>query len=83
MRFIFFCLLLFMGTFDLFAQSGLVAHYSFDDCAVTDETGMSVDGVISGAPACGCGVEGNALYFDGQSDYLEFFNKSWSIISQD
>lgn len=65
------------------AQQGLVAHYSFDDCAVTDETGMSVNGVISGNPSCGCGVEGNALYFDGQSDYVEFFSNAGTILSQD
>ena len=65
------------------AQQGLVAHYSFDDCAVTDETGMSVDGVISGDPACGCGVERNALYFDGQDDYVEFFSNAGTILSQD
>ena len=76
-------MLLLSSTFNAVGQNGLVAHYSFDDCAVTDETGMSVDGVISGSPECGCGVEGNALYFDGQNDYVEFFNNAGSLLSQD
>ena len=53
-------------------DSGLVAHYTFNKCDATDETGGGSDGVIFGNPGCRCGVEEDALWLDGVNDYLEF-----------
>lgn len=53
-------------------SDGLVAHYSFNTCQPTDLTGGGSDGKVSGAPNCHCGVEGNALFFDGINDFVEF-----------
>ena len=66
-----------------YSQSGLVAHFSFDDCAVTDELGNSPDGIIGGNPDCGCGAVGNALIFDGVNDYVDFQNNYSDLLSQD
>ena len=63
--------------------NGLVGHYTFDDCAVTDDTGNSPDGVITGNPDCRCGPVGNALFFDGQGDYVEFFSDYSDLLSKD
>lgn len=62
---------------------GLVSHYSFDDCAVTDDTGQSPDGLIFGDPQCGCGPEGNALYFDGVDDYVDFQSDVSELLAKD
>lgn len=61
---------------------GLVAYYSFDNCDAADEVGTAPDGVISGNPGCGCGPVGNALYFDGQNDYIEFLSDYGDLLSQ-
>ena len=54
-------------------DSGLVAYYSFNDCQVTDITGNGSDGKILGSGGdCRCGVEGNGILLDGQTDYIEF-----------
>ena len=62
---------------------GLVAYYSFDNCDATDDTGNGADGVISGAPGCGCGVSGNALEFDGGSDFIQFLGNFDLLFSED
>ena len=62
--------------------NGLVGYYSFDACDATDDTGISPPGVISGSPACGCGASGNALYFDGVNDFIEFVSGS-QLLAQD
>lgn len=56
-------------------SDGLVAHYSFNDCHARDLTDGGSDGTAYGDPSCHCGVEGNALFFDGLNDYLEFPGK--------
>ncbi|KAH8056378.1 hypothetical protein JL722_7687 [Aureococcus anophagefferens] len=55
------------------SQSTLVAHYSFDDGAASEDTDGDLDGTVSGATASdGRGGETDgALYFDGNS-YVEF-----------
>jgi len=53
----------------IFSQplDGLIAYYSFDACDATEDTGSGADGIIVGNPACGCGVLGNGLKFDGNT----------------
>ena len=53
-------------------EHGLVAHYTFNDCDAKDVTDNGSDGVLYGDPGCHCGVEEDALYFDGIDDYVEF-----------
>ena len=53
-------------------EDSLVAHYTFNKCDAVDKTGNNPNGEISGKPGCHCGVEGNALFFDGINDYVEF-----------
>lgn len=53
-------------------NNGLVAHYSFNTCAAPDLTDGGSDGEIFGQPNCLCGVEGNALFFDGLDDHVQF-----------
>ncbi len=50
----------------------LIAHYSFDNCDLVDETGIGGDGVMYGSPECVEGINGSALYFDGD-DYVHFY----------
>ena len=54
--------------------NGLVAHYSFDDCAALgrDDSGNNAEAIVQGDPACACGVLGNAINLDGVNDYLLF-----------
>lgn len=58
----------------MFAQptTGLIAYYSFDNCDAADDTGNGSNGVIFGNPSCECGVQGQALQFDGIDDYVSF-----------
>lgn len=62
---------------------GLVAYYSFDGCDATDDTGKGADGVINGSPGCVCGVQGNALSFDGANDYVQFLGSFDILFSGD
>lgn len=62
-------------------NTGLVAHYDFNDCKAKDRTDGGSEGVLHGNLSCPCGVEGNGLYFNGQNDYVEFtgrVNKAFS-----
>lgn len=54
-------------------DTGLVAHWDFDDCTATDSSGNGHNGVIYGAPKCVTGIYGNgkALQFNGISDFIE------------
>ena len=54
-------------------SSSLVAQYSFENGDATESNGSnSFDGFLQGAPQVVCGVEGNALLFDGVSDFVTF-----------
>ncbi|MCB0687636.1 MAG: gliding motility-associated C-terminal domain-containing protein [Saprospiraceae bacterium] len=66
-----FLLLTFLLSFKLWAQPqlGLVAYYSFENCDAKDVSLNNSDGIVFGEPVCGCGVQGNSLYFDGMDDY--------------
>ena len=64
-------------------EDGLIAHYTFNKCGAKDVTENNPNGEISGAPGCHCGIEGNALFFDGNNDYIEFpgiVNRSFNTI---
>lgn len=52
---------------------GLVAHYSFNECDATDDTGNGSDGKLFGKISCKCGIDDDGLYFNGASDYVEFY----------
>ncbi len=50
---------------------GLLSYYSFDDGTATDQAGNS-NGVLSDIPpTLGCGVLGNALFFDGEENFVD------------
>ena len=57
----------------LYAQgrldSSLVAYYGFEGNAL-DASDFGNHGTIFGNPVCTTGVNGNALFFDGQDDYI-------------
>ena len=79
MRFLTIALPLFVSL-NLHAQSGqnLVSHISFNNngCAVEDEAGdPDVQLFVNGDDACGCGVDGNARYFDGDDDWFYLFGQ--------
>jgi len=42
----------------------------FNNCQIQDLGQTNVVLETGGAPLCGCGLDGDALYFDGNSDYL-------------
>jgi hypothetical protein len=55
-------------------KDGLVAHWSFDDCRATDNSGNGHDGTLGGNPQCVDGVKGKAFSFDGVDDYINAGN---------
>ena len=68
-KYLLFLVLLFSFNF-LFSQTtvGLIAHYSFDDCSLDDETGTEANRGLANInglpPVCECGVAGQSLRFD-------------------
>ena len=73
-------------------STGLVAHWSFDDCTAKDSAASHFDGTIQGAPQCAEGVTlngatGKALQFNGSTDWIEggidssVFTADWSIVA--
>ncbi|RMG83671.1 MAG: LamG domain-containing protein [Bacteroidetes bacterium] len=53
-------------------DEGLIAYYSFNHCDARDETGNGSDGQVFGQPGCRCGVDEDALWLDGQKDFIVF-----------
>lgn len=47
--------------------TGLAAHYTFDNCKASDNSGNNNNGTITGALKCIAGKENKALQFDGTS----------------
>ncbi|MFZ2725675.1 MAG: LamG domain-containing protein [Methylococcaceae bacterium] len=45
-------------------NTGMIAHWSFDDCTAKDITQSGYDGVINGAVQCANGLNGKALNFN-------------------
>lgn len=71
-------------------NTGLVAHWSFDDCTANDSSTSHFDGTMQGSPQCTTGVTldgttGKALQFNGSTDWIEgnidstVFASDWSI----
>uniref|UniRef100_UPI000B3606BC LamG domain-containing protein n=1 Tax=Crenothrix polyspora TaxID=360316 RepID=UPI000B3606BC len=50
--------------------TGLVAHWSFDDCTAKDNSGNGHDGTINGNPECVDGINGKAFSFNGTNSYI-------------
>ena len=57
--------LLISGTTSADLKTGLIAHWSFDDCTAKDNSGNEHDGVIQNNPQCVTGVKGKAFQFNG------------------
>jgi gliding motility-associated-like protein len=49
-------------------QEGLVCYYSFDGYPIVDKSGNGNKAIIATDSTLGCGVEGNAMRFDGRTD---------------
>lgn len=63
---------LLFGTISLIANAELVGYWSFDKAdGVDDLTGNGHDGVIHGNPKVVAGKFGEALEFNGSTDYVE------------
>jgi gliding motility-associated-like protein len=61
-------------------QSGLIAHYNFDNdaCEPRDVTGNAAnEGILNADTSiCNCGISGGAMLFDGVSDYYTIAGSS-------
>lgn len=68
---VFFTALTVSGITSADVATGLIAHWSFDDCKATDASGNGHVGIIKGNPKCVTGVYGKALQFNGISDFIE------------
>jgi len=55
-------------------ETGLVAHWSFDDCTAKDNTGNGHDGVVQGKPKCVSTTVNKGLKFNGVNDSITFKN---------
>ncbi|MFK7810637.1 MAG: LamG domain-containing protein [Saprospiraceae bacterium] len=53
-------------------EEDLIAYYSFNHCDARDESGNDSDGMLYGRTSCWCGVQGEGLQLNGQTDYIEF-----------
>jgi len=60
-----------------------IAHFSFDDCMPTDQTGNYINNIVNGAPQCVCGPEGMALQFDGSNDFIQLDDEIKDILVND
>jgi len=55
----------------------------FNDCQIQDSGVQNIDLLTGGSPECGCGLDGEALYFNGITDYLSVDKDLSSIFNQD
>lgn len=56
--------------------SRLIGDFSFDNCTINDRTGNTPI-ITSGAPlVCDCGINGEALVFDGSNQYVDLSESS-------
>ncbi len=69
-------LLLSLLSASLFSQTeGLVAYYKFEN-TVADSSGNNRNGTIFGSPTYVEGIDGKALNFDGENDYVRILNSN-------
>ena len=64
----------FVGGFAVWAQDGLVAHFSCDEgegSVLQDRSGNGHDGTIVGGATWAAGAWGTALRLDGEDDYVD------------
>jgi gliding motility-associated-like protein len=59
------CLSSTIGTFAQNIDDGLIAHFPFDGYPIVDKSGNGNKAISNGDTTLGCGVESNALRFDG------------------
>ena len=65
---------------------GMVVYYDFNDVTTTtlqDKAGGGSDGALAGAPLLVCGVEGDALRFDGLNDHALFLGSISNFFDND
>jgi hypothetical protein len=55
----------------------------FDDCLIRDTGQQNIPVEVGGSPACGCGLEGDALYLDGNADYFSLAEDMSSFFGKD
>ena len=58
------------------ATTGLVGYWSFDDSTAKDNSGNGHNGITSGSPSAVKGISGNAMYFNGSTDYAVIPNSA-------
>ncbi len=64
-----FLLLILFSTISM-AQADLVGQINFDNCTISDPTG-NIDSIPFGSPpVCDCGLQGDALFFNGTDQFL-------------
>lgn len=49
----------------VFAQGQTTIRFGFDDCNLSESSGIVPAGQLQGDPACTCGLSGNSFYLDG------------------
>ena len=60
--------LLFAGALSAQTTVGLVTYYSLNNCRATDDSGNANEGQFIGDTTCVCGVDGQALFLDGNDE---------------
>ena len=69
-------------------NTGLVAHWNFDDCTAKDVSGNGHDGIINGNPQCIPSPMGKSLKLNGLTDYIQgsigsdTFSANWTIVAK-
>ena len=67
---------LFCGVSHADLSTGLMAHWSFDDCTTNDSSGNGNNGAKVGDPKCVAGISGMAMQFNGSTDYIKVPNST-------
>ncbi len=60
-----------------------IGDYNFNNCDFSDANGNFMDGNTIFPPSCDCGLIGDALYFDGNDDHLNFPSSIDSLMEED
>lgn len=67
----------------LMAQPGILYEVNFDDGCMAQESITGEMGVLLGSPMCDCGVQGEALRFDGIDDELNYIENVDMFLNQE